>query len=282
MTRDEIIEVLKNGLSQIFKDAVITISVNRKNNNTRALGVTIHYTGTEFNVAPIIPIDGVVNGIQQHQWTLEEGVHMIADAYEANKAEVHISISRDMILSSLIYAPVNYEMNIDELELIPYRRFLDLAITYRFMVSEDNMYTSGSILVTEDLMEHFDISFDELEMTAKMHMKEEQVREIDLFSLAGEEPLPDIFAPKVLTYEKIDFGARVMLNKRYLSKYKTDLYIIPSSVNEVIIFADTLDYNYITETIRNMNENFVDPWEVLSNNLYFYDYRKNCIVIVED
>ena len=150
------------------------------------------------------------------------------------------------------------------------------------MVSEDNMYTSGSILVTEDLMEHFDISFDELEMTAKMHMKEEQVREIDLFSLAGEEPLPDIFAPKVLTYEKIDFGARVMLNKRYLSKYKTDLYIIPSSVNEVIIFADTLDYNYITETIRNMNENFVDPWEVLSNNLYFYDYRKNCIVIVED
>lgn len=282
MTRDEIIEVLKNGLSQIFKDAVITISVNRKNNNTRALGVTIHYTGSEFNVSPIIPIDGIVSSIQHHQMTLEEGVYMVADAYEANKAEVHISIDRDMILNGLIYAPVNYEMNVDELELIPYRRFLDLAITYRFIIAENGMVAAGSILVTEEMMKKFDISFDELEMTAKMHMKEEPVREIDLFTLSGLDPLPDTFPPKILTYERVDFGARTMLNKRYLSRYKTDLYIIPSSVNEIIIFADTIDYSYIKEVIHNSNKVFVDPWDVLSDNLYFYDYRKNCIVIVED
>jgi hypothetical protein len=60
-----------------------------------------------------------------------------------------------------------------------------------------------------------------------------------------------------------------------------NIYIIPSSVHEVILVPDNgnIDEDMINEMIREVNIQEVDEGDVLSNHVYLYNAKKKKIVM---
>ena len=71
-------------------------------------------------------------------------------------------------------------------------------------------------------------------------------------------------------------GASYILYDDILKDIKTqlgeDFYVIPSSINEVIIVpCSTIDAEYTKTMLRNVNGSVVAKQEVLSDNVYRFD-----------
>ena len=73
-------------------------------------------------------------------------------------------------------------------------------------------------------------------------------------------------------------GADVILYPDMLpslaNEYNTDFYVIPSSIHEVILVSAEDDskleeYRFL---VRDVNEQFVDPEEILSDQVYYYQH----------
>lgn len=64
-----------------------------------------------------------------------------------------------------------------------------------------------------------------------------------------------------------------MSNSRLARKEKKSLYILPSSVHEVILLPDNGEESpeELRRMIREVNREHVAPEEVLSDNLYYFD-----------
>ena len=64
-------------------------------------------------------------------------------------------------------------------------------------------------------------------------------------------------------------------------KLDSNLYIIPSSVHEVLVLSEKLgdDKKSLQEMIRMVNETHLEPQDILSDSLYFYDRNDEKISI---
>ena len=66
-------------------------------------------------------------------------------------------------------------------------------------------------------------------------------------------------------------------------KYDSDLYLIPSSIHEMILVpANSMDENFLREAIRSVNENEVPPEDILTESLYLYRRENGRIDRVPD
>lgn len=69
--------------------------------------------------------------------------------------------------------------------------------------------------------------------------------------------------------------------KEVADRYEKDLVILPSSIHECILHPmdDTINFTTFNEMVQNVNENEVDPVEVLSNHVYVYSITENKIFV---
>ena len=84
---------------------------------------------------------------------------------------------------------------------------------------------------------------------------------------------------KVLSNDKKAYGAACMLYpgvlERLAEEEGSSLYIMPSSVHETILLADNgrLEPDELKKMISEVNRTQVAPEDVLSDNLYYYDFK---------
>lgn len=89
----------------------------------------------------------------------------------------------------------------------------------------------------------------------------------------------------VLSNKTKVFGASCMLYPEVLKPLSeelgTDLYILPSSIHEVIIMPvnELLSRNDLADMVKEINENEVLPQEVLSDNVYRYYADRDVILL---
>lgn len=90
---------------------------------------------------------------------------------------------------------------------------------------------------------------------------------------------------KVLSNHKRIYGATCMIYPGALraaaQSAGENLFILPSSVHEVILLPESAvdDRQFVRDMVREINATQVEPEEVLSGNLYFFDLHKNRIEI---
>lgn len=218
----------------------------------------------------------------------------------------------DKTREKIFYKLVNYEKNKELLLTVPYRRVLDLAIVYYVIVS-CNELGSGSILIKNEHLEFWNISEEELFAYADSNTPKKLAREIksmseviaeyagrgnaaeideDGFTAALIEELNEFSeeAPIkmfVMTNKTGLNGAAVILYegavKSFAEKTGFDVYILPSSIHEVILVPATpaAEAGALLDLVREVNAGSVSTEEWLSDNIYYYSNREDTIKIIE-
>ena len=91
----------------------------------------------------------------------------------------------------------------------------------------------------------------------------------------------------VLTNHVMYYGAAGILRTDLLEKLaqlkETDLYILPSSVHEVILLPalDCWDVDELRQMVKSVNAGSVDKMDWLSDEVYYYRRESGEVVIAE-
>lgn len=199
---------------------------------------------------------------------------------------------KDKVFFSLINAEQNREL----LNTVPHREFEDLAIVYRWNIGSDSMGTYTN-LVNNDLAEKEGLTENDLYNAASKNTKElfpvsiKNMNEVIGEMIFGESGIdedmqkefsevmqetPDENCMYVITNESKLFGAASMLYEEPIHELAEqvggDLYILPSSVHEVIaVPADFGSPEELAEMVYEVNMEQVDINDRLSNQVYHYD-----------
>ncbi len=220
-----------------------------------------------------------------------EIVGRILEAYENSPSEgVDMSFLREfsMVKDRLCMKLVNRESNLELLSEVPYREFLDMAVVY-YVDYYDPVVGAGTIQVYNSHMEMWGVSEEELWEVAGINTPERKPGEIesvdDILAEAfrgdgsecgcsniGESPMPML----VITNTERMYGAVAVLYSGVLKcaadKIDSDLFILPSSLHEVIVIPMTegREAAKLREIVMEVNRKELQPEEVLSDNVYIY------------
>lgn len=271
-------------------DKKITISEILKNNQTTMTGLIIR--SEEQKLSPILYLETYYQQYCEGK-SLEELIVEIVNDYESLQVNFDINLDQlsdyKKIRSSLFVCLVNYERNKEKLKNCPYERIEDLAITYRWIASQDKNGIASALVRNEDIkkwrVSKEQIKKDAMENTPKILPLVIQNLQ-DVIGLSNNEGNLMIF---ILTNTHFTNGASVILYdkvlKNFADKMNTNLYILPSSIHEVLLILERDIKNYregmegLVEIVKTVNQTSVAPEEILSDNIYYYDREKDSIRI---
>lgn len=170
------------------------------------------------------------------------------------------------------------------------RDFLDLEQYVRVVVDEEQ---GASFKVSPAMLEKYGVSEDVLfnaAMDYTRHLIEVQdmssiiadmmgITVDEVIKMQGDNPPMIVVTNK----SKVNGASTICfidVLKEVADRYKKDLVILPRSIHECILHPvdDTTDFRMLNEMVQNVNENEVDPIEVLSNHAYRYIREENRIV----
>ncbi len=185
-----------------------------------------------------------------------------------------VLLTKEKILESVVYQMVNREANIEALEEMPHIQILDLAAVYCCLFGLENGCTF-KLDVDCEICRQYGIRDGELEAAAMRNTEKMGFFAIGLDEAIG---MPEIaLSIYVLTNRERLYGASVMLYEGYFrilaEQMGTDLYILPSSIHEVIaVPVKGMDPADLQDLVKETNstEGMMEPHEVLSNNVYKY------------
>jgi hypothetical protein len=194
------------------------------------------------------------------------------------KMEIKMKIPEDakeFILENVIFSVENRRKWKDILRDAPHIPFLDIEIMYRIARPDDEDGISQPLIRT--LPEN--ITAKELYKAAKQNMNRTKftVRNLDDFleEMTGMR-LGRIDA-YIATNEKEMYGATALLRKDLLKelsqRLRSDLYIVPSSVHEILILKadeNNPDSDCLRRTLHGMNGTKAVGDSKLSDNVYRY------------
>lgn len=248
-----------------------------KNNSTEKHGLSVKRRGE--SVAPTIHVDGLLEELETQAMTVTEAAEYIAKQYkECRTKQLDICFEKlrdkDFTLENVEYRLVNAEKNADMLQKVPHSKFLNLAVIYRVVLKSGAAETTSYVL-SDEMVQMLGISAAELEEAATRNTR---AVGFETFSLSGFLGLgtDDGTAPMyVLTNSRRQDGANVLLFPEELKKVAdvldSDLWIIPSSIHEVLALPMTVcKKDEINEMIHEVNGTQVEAEEVLGYAAYRY------------
>jgi len=178
---------------------------------------------------------------------------------------------------------INYENNTGLLRDVPYIRWNDLAVIFCYETEED------SVMIQSLHLSLWKKKAETLYGDAMENMKNKMPGELfSLKDLLMGMAVPDVSKEPpmyVLTNRKGQYGAAAMLYSGKMRKLAdamdSDLIILPSSIHEVLLIAD---HEWMRPrwkaVVGEVNRSFVDPGEVLSDNIYHYSREKDAVELV--
>ncbi len=270
-----------------------------KNNGITLDGVTLLNEGE--CVGPNIYLNAFYDSYQLGkpiQTIMEEIIECHNRAMEENRIDVVDVCDFNAVKDRIVVRLVNYEKNQVQLEECPHKRYLDFAITFRYLVNKDTAGLASSLIQNKEF-EQWNINIDDLYHIALFNtMREFPWQMESLTSVVFDclaEYLPEKHAEEikermeeldrmeakipmyVLTNDVGLNGATCLLYDNVIRNFSVvhecNLYILPSSVHEVILVLETEDTNtdVLQEIVVDANCSAVGLIDLLSDNIYYYD-----------
>lgn len=297
--KEKIKQDIKDYMDEKYKDCGVVIrKVNKTNREVD--GLNFYDIPGLKNATPTLYVN---NMYEEYERTgnYEEVVRGAAETMERGIKSFNKEIKAELLDTSrlkdnVFFTLINAEQNKELLKTVPHRKFEDLAIVYRWNIGSDSsgMYTN---LVDSRLAKKEGLTENDLYNAARKNTKEllpvsvRNMNEIISEIIFGENELedemdkefkkvmmetPNEHSMYVITNESKLYGAASILYEEPLhelaEKFGSDLYILPSSVHEVIaVSADMGSPDDLAEMVYEINMEQVDIDDRLSNQVYCYD-----------
>lgn len=298
MEYKEFVEYIKMNTGYIAGEGGnITINHVIKNNGCEMDGLVIMEKGKD--IAPTIYLDSFYE-LYTNGENIKSIIRQIEIVYEQNKNNVTFDVNIlkhfDTIKDKIVYKVVNYRSNEKLLEQVPHKRILDLAVVFYCLL--DNEYgRSATALIYNNNLKNWNVTIDDVYKAALKNTPDLLHSKISsmaaLFekcgvNVDGEEVDLKDYVPSdmyVLTNESKLNGAACILYENVLydfaHKLGADLYILPSSVHEVILLPklSMFEKDELVNMVKEVNTEGVAADEVLSDHVYEYNRTERLITM---
>ncbi|MGN0414491.1 MAG: DUF5688 family protein [Agathobacter sp.] len=291
---------------ETWQEAEVTVQMVQK--NRRSLdGLTILRTGRGSDISPTVYIQDMYKYYLDNlpdpvDATLSHFASLYMTAYRRAKTNGATGENVTARLSSAPVIPcvVAREGNEEFLAGKVWRPFLDMAVYYRLVLNTDGS-GMASVAVTENLLQTLSLTKEELDRkalaTLSGGMKPVVMGMADMIYNTIPEPFrpdweefeknfPDTGMLVVTNQHKLN-GAAEMLNTGLLGSIAEeagcDLYILPSSVHELIIVKEENfgDPQALREMVRDVNGNpdVIRPEDILTDSVYCYSRERGTVEV---
>lgn len=251
-----------------------------KNNGVVYTGLIICVRGE--NISPNIYLEYFYMLYERGE-DIDEILKAIRIEYERAHERLHTKkyqvMDKNTVRESLFLKLINYEKNKEILEGCPYIPFYDLAITFRYLVKQDEEGIASAILHDRE-MEMWELTTDEVYRLARentVRLFPMQLAKLNDMIPIDMTEMPECPNMYVLTNKQQINGASCMLYQNVLEAFAEQVecgfYILPSSIHEVLLLPDCygIKPDYLRETVSEINECAVADMDYLSDNVYYYD-----------
>lgn len=220
----------------------------------------------------------------------------------------NIAMNLDMAEAkdNIVFQLINTEQNREMLSDMPHREFQDLSIIYRWVVSVHDDGAIESATVTNNLAESLGCTEKDLyelavENTRKIMPPKVYTMQEVMKKIFAKDGIPEEIAEMMISEMNTDpemtmwiisnemgiNGAGNMLYEDQLHKIAEnmgdDLYVLPSSVHEVIAVSTSVaEPEKLAEMVNEVNLSQVSIGERLSNQVYHYDKDLRKLTLATD
>jgi len=234
--------------------------------------------------------------------TIAKGATDLADRSLRNQPEFDVDSFKDYdkMKGTLAMEVVSKERNAELLDTVPHKDIEDMSVVYRFVLGETPA-GSGTILVTNQMLENYGITADQLHADAmktapevrplviegmcEVLAKQMGVQDLEMLGLNIPPEQEQIFVASV---EGNVHGAGVLAYENFMEKASErvggeSFFILPSSIHEILIVPDNgiMDLRHLESMVREVNATTVDPSEQLTDNVYHYDAKEKVFELGE-
>ena len=291
-------EIVKGMMeSRYGNNCRITVQEVTKNNGIRLTGISIQEEGC--NIAPNIYLDGFFGEYREGR-ELEDICREVEQIYRKCRVRRNFDTGSFMdfgiVREKICFRLVNAERNRELLAKIPHRRYLDLAVVYYVLFSDEgeNLVTT---LITDRVMQMWGINEATLHEYAERNtsrLLKGYVCSMEDILFGHKWEMPGIreeadraeacrmdFTGSAMMYvasnaAKVNGAAVVLYDgvlKKFARKVGGDFYVLPSSTHEVLFLPVSevdMDGAELARMVREVNQNEVAEDEVLSEHAYRY------------
>ena len=301
---EEFKELLKEKVVNMV-DGEVSIVTAVKNNGVKLDALSVKRKTS--NLVPLIYLDSYYKDYKNGR-SIESIVKTIVSISEQDsgidKDVINNFCDYDVMKEYLEIKLINKESNKELLRTVPHLEFLDLAIICMVKLPFENEHGTGTILIHKSHFDKWNISVDEMFNVAANNSMEKEpavikcmndvIKEMYIGSCDLEEQEEDELCAMV---DSMDSKLYVLTNqskingsvtiayenvlKDFADKKNSNLYILPSSIHEVLILLEEENTNAddLRAMVQSVNSTTLDEMEVLSNNVYYFDRETNKISI---
>ena len=274
----------------------VEIKEIRKNNGVVLQGLLILTPGQ--SVTPTIYLNTFLD-IYESGVSFAEVTRKLIAIYRKDtpKTEVDMNFFRSFgrVKDRICYRLVGTRGNEDLLSKVPHIEFLDLALCFYYAYQSEAL-GEGTILIHDSHVEMWETSTAELLGLAKENTPRlfpwtccslnDVLQEMTEEGAYAREGIVRNVPMSVLSNQKKLHGAVCMIYPGVLEelalRMKGNFFILPSSVHEMILLADTGigETENLKKMVMEINSTQVAPEEILSDSLYYYDSAERNVKII--
>lgn len=295
-------ETFKNAIAASVQEyfgenAAITLHPVIKNNNVVLDGLTIQEKSV--NISPTIYLNYYFEDYQNGK-SLTHIRDEILQTYKNSRSSENMDLSfftdYQKVKYRIVYKLIHYEKNKQLLKDVPHFPYLDFAIVFCCLIL-NGPGGNATILIHNHHLDYWNTTAEALFslaqkntptlLPAEVKSMEDVLKtfctELPIFTDVDTETL-SMCPMYVLTNTVKLFGASCILYPEVLSdfaeKIQSDLYIIPSSIHEVLLIpADRENsIHHLNSMIRDVNSSQVQDEEILSSHVYFYSRTDGLLI----
>lgn len=288
MDLNSFLEVVKDNMQYLVGDeAKVEIKEISKNNGKLFHSITVH--DKKSNCAPSMYLDEMFENYKKGM-SIEEIMETLRKLYSNSRIDGDIDMSfftdYERVSEKVVIKLINYDKNVQLLESVPHRRYEDLAICYYCEIF-DSRLGDGHILIKNEHIKTWGVDEERLYEDAMRNSPRLNPVSVNslmdtVAELSGVDDIgiEDDLGILVVTNEKKVLGAATILYPGVLQdisdRLQSDLFIIPSSVHEVLVMPTNLGYDpdeisKLKNIVECVNSESVAEVDLLSYNIYLYD-----------
>lgn len=286
---DSFAEEVRKAMELKYPDNKVEIKRVTKNNGVIYTGVSIK--DENELIYPTMYLEPFYEELDGE--LTDEALEKMCRVYESRRIGEPLSLNYlkdyEEIRKGLRCKLINYDSNRAFLEDVPHRLFMDLAIVPYYAFKKDDITPlingEATFVVRNSHLEMWNRGADPvLEDAISNTFREEEVSIVGIYEMLKKlnpafscTPDKEAECPMYIMSTCGPNGAVSMMYKDKISEFcdvrDCDVYIIPSSINEVILVPadNNMEPSMINDMIREINRTQLDAVEVLSDHVYYFE-----------